>query len=149
MAPGLFNAGDLFRFGRFYNFDPSLILPVIYRAPGIELIAPEKLAFSLSEMGLRAELLKGKNIRFKDLLTVTPVTHYSQYILRINYNTVAKRFLDPIQFTVTDIWKLAKHYDLEPAIFLNLIYSQYPKLKKLVSGIGVAKDFPLSMNGLD
>lgn len=55
---------------------------------------------------LKAAIENGTLESIRDIQDIVPITILTQD-MRINYNTLSKRLLDPAQFTMSDIHRLA------------------------------------------
>jgi hypothetical protein len=54
----------------------------------------------------------------RDLQGIVPITVLCKD-MKLNYNTLSKRLLDPSRFTVMDINRLSKLTGVDPTILLN------------------------------
>ena len=56
----------------------------------------------------------------RDIQDIIPITILTQD-MRINYNTLSKRLLDPSQFTMEDIGRLSRLIGIEPSLLFRRI----------------------------
>ncbi|TDW97094.1 hypothetical protein [Dinghuibacter silviterrae] len=71
----------------------------------------------------RTSLENGSFRTMKQLGTIIPITQLT-IIMRLNYNTLAKRLLDPSRFTVSDLKRLAHASKVKPEELLKFILKE-------------------------
>lgn len=66
----------------------------------------------------KAAIEAGSLDSMRDLQRIVPITELC-IDMKLNYNTLSKRLLDPSRFTVMDIKRLAKLTGVDPTLLLS------------------------------
>jgi hypothetical protein len=64
-----------------------------------------------------------------DLVSMVPITVLTDGV-DLNYSTLAKRLLDPSKFTLGDLMKFAKAFDMDPQEWFDILSKKLLKSKK-------------------
>ena len=75
---------------------------------------------------LKAVLEAGTLASIRDISLIVPITTLTRD-MKLNYNTISKRILDPARFTVADIYRLAKLTGVGPDRWLDQIGREIDK----------------------
>jgi hypothetical protein len=76
---------------------------------------------------LKAALRDGSLEYVRDIPKIVPVTVLAQD-MRLNYNTISKRLLDPCQFTMTDIRRLADLVKMDEKLLFNWVMKETKRM---------------------
>lgn len=72
---------------------------------------------------LKAAWESGSLETLRDIQQIVPITVLTED-MKLNYNTLSKRLLDPARFTVRDVYRLAALIGLEPSAIFNRILQE-------------------------